>query len=69
MGSLCFGISGTCISLILRNEIDASTNRIISLANFNIYLLSITAHGLLMIFFLVMPALIGAYGNYLVPIS
>ena len=61
IGSLCFGISGTCLSIIIRNEIDTSTNRIIHLSNFNIYLLSITTHGLLMIFFLVMPGLFGSF--------
>ena len=34
----------------------------------NIYLLCITLHGLFMIFFLIMPTLIGSYGNYLIPI-
>jgi len=47
---------------------DSSSNRIMSYENINIYLLCITIHGLLMIFFLVMPALIGGYGNYLIPI-
>jgi cytochrome c oxidase subunit 1 len=52
----------------MRLEIDTSSNRIMSNENINIYLLSITLHGLLMIFFLVMPTLIGSYGNYLLPI-
>jgi cytochrome c oxidase subunit 1 len=52
----------------MRLEIDAASNRIMSHENINIYLLSITLHGLLMIFFLVMPTLMGSYGNYLVPI-
>ena len=52
----------------MRLEIDTASNRIMSHENINIYLLSITLHGLLMIFFLVMPTLIGSYGNYLIPI-
>merc|ERR1712203_786260 len=43
-------------------------NRIISPENQNFYNISITLHGLLMIFFLVMPALFGGFGNYFVPI-
>merc|ERR1712070_95045 len=36
--------------------------------NLNFYNVSITLHGLLMIFFLVMPALFGGFGNYFVPV-
>merc|ERR1711870_111486 len=36
--------------------------------NQNFYNISITLHGLLMIFFLVMPALFGGFGNYFAPI-
>jgi heme/copper-type cytochrome/quinol oxidase subunit 1 len=32
------------------------------------YLINITLHGLIMIFFLIMPSLLGSYGNYLLPI-
>jgi cytochrome c oxidase subunit 1 len=53
---------------MMRFELDGSSNRIIMSENINFYLLTITLHGLLMIFFLVMPALLGSYGNYLMPI-
>merc|ERR1712083_296325 len=43
-------------------------NRIISPENQNFYNVSITLHGLLMIFFLVMPGLFGGFGNYFAPI-
>merc|ERR1712113_1301849 len=43
-------------------------NRIISPENQNFYNVSITLHGLLMIFFLVMPGLFGGFGNYFVPV-
>merc|ERR1712039_585376 len=46
----------------------SSGNRIISPENQNFYNISITLHGLLMIFFLVMPALFGGFGNYFAPI-
>merc|ERR1712227_758673 len=63
-----FGISGTLISVLIRIELYSSGNRIISPENQNFYNVSITLHGLLMIFFLVMPALFGGFGNYFVVI-
>ena len=53
---------------MIRFELDSSSNRIMSYENLNIYLLCITLRGLWMIFYLVMPILIGSYGNYLLPI-
>merc|ERR1712039_850901 len=46
----------------------SSGNRIISPENQNFYNVSISLHGFLMIFFLVMPGLFGGFGNYFVPI-
>merc|ERR1711886_24103 len=46
----------------------SSGNRIISPENQNFFNISITLHGLLMIFFLVMPGLFGGFGNYFAPI-
>jgi cytochrome c oxidase subunit 1 len=46
----------------------SSGNRIISPENQNFYNISITLHGFLMIFFLVMPGLFGGFGNYFIPI-
>ena len=66
--SLLFGISGTLCSMILRLELYSSGHRIISSENQNFYNLIFTLHGLLMIFFLVMPGLYGGFGNYFVPI-
>jgi heme/copper-type cytochrome/quinol oxidase subunit 1 len=43
-------------------------NANISPENQNFYNISITLHGFLMIFFLVMPGLFGGFGNYFVPI-
>merc|ERR1712084_63035 len=63
-----FGISGTLISVLMRIELYSSGNRIISPENQNFYNVSITLHGLLMIFFLVMPALFGGFGNYFAPV-
>ena len=66
--SLYTGFQGTYISIIMRIELDSSGIRIIPSETQNIYNLSITLHGLLMIFFLVMPGLFGGFGNILLPI-
>merc|ERR1712007_64551 len=55
-------------SVCLRIELYSSGNRIISPENQNFYNVSITLHGLLMIFFLIMPGLFGGFGNYFAPI-
>merc|ERR1711976_549344 len=68
LSAFIFGISGTLISVFIRIELYSSGNRIISPENQNFYNVSITLHGLLMIFFLVMPSLFGGFGNYFVPI-
>merc|ERR1712060_100498 len=68
LSAFIFGISGTLVSVLMRIELYSSGNRIISPENQNFYNISITLHGLLMIFFLVMPALFGGFGNYFVVI-
>merc|ERR1711976_859196 len=68
LSAFIFGISGTLISVLIRIELYSSGNRIISPENQNFYNVSITLHGLLMIFFLVMPGLFGGFGNYFVVI-
>merc|ERR1712186_178954 len=68
LSAFIFGVSATLISVLMRIELYSSGNRIISPENQNFYNVSITLHGLLMIFFLVMPGLFGGFGNYFVPI-
>merc|ERR1712151_1073405 len=68
LSAFIFGISGTLVSVLMRIELYSSGNRIISPENQNFYNISITLHGLLMIFFLVMPGLFGGFGNYFAPI-
>merc|ERR1719357_746971 len=68
LSAFIFGISGTLISVLIRIELYSSGNRIISPENQNFYNVSITLHGFLMIFFLVMPGLFGGFGNYFVVI-
>merc|ERR1712032_766621 len=68
LSAFIFGISGTLVSVLIRIELYSSGNRIISPENQNFYNVSISLHGLLMIFFLVMPGLFGGFGNYLLVI-
>merc|ERR1711887_253530 len=68
LSALIFGISATSFSVLVRIELYSSGNRILSPENQNFYNVSITLHGLLMIFFLLMPGLFGGFGNYFVPI-
>merc|ERR1712048_36748 len=69
LSAFIFGVSATLISVLMRIELYSTGNRIISPENQNFYNVSITLHGLLMIFFLVMPGLFGGFGNYFAPIS
>merc|ERR1711937_412174 len=68
LSAFIFGISGTLISVLIRIELYSSGNRIISPENQNFYNISITLHGFLMIFFLVMPGSFGGFGNYFAPV-
>jgi len=68
LATFLFGLSGTILSVLMRIELDSSGNRIIPIENLNFYNLTITLHGLLMIFFLIMPGLFGAFGNIFIPI-
>ena len=68
LSTLILGFFSTLISVLIRIELYSSGNRIISPENQNFYNINITLHGIIMIFFLVMPALFGGFGNYFIPI-
>merc|ERR1712017_7156 len=68
LAAFIFGICGTLISVLIRIELYSTGNRIISPENQNFYNVSVTLHGLIMIFFLIMPGLFGGFGNYFAPI-
>lgn len=55
------------MSMLIRAEV-SSTGPGMLAGNGQLYNVLITAHGLLMLFFVVMPALMGGFGNWLVPV-
>lgn len=64
--SIFSAIIGTVFSIVIRTEMGTSGNQIVN--NGNIYNVVIAAHGLIMIFFFIMPSLFGSFGNYFVPV-
>jgi cytochrome c oxidase subunit 1 len=62
-------ILGIILSIIIRVELYCPDNNIINMSNVSFYNYTITNHGLLMLLFIVMPILFGAYGNYLLVLS
>jgi cytochrome c oxidase subunit 1 len=61
------GLLGTLISVVIRLEL-SSTGSVLLNSNWQVYNVLITAHAFLMIFFFVMPVLIGGFGNLFVPV-
>jgi cytochrome c oxidase subunit 1 len=61
------GMIGMIMSMIFRAELMVPGDQIMG-GDYQLYNVLITAHGLIMIFFFVMPALIGGFGNWMVPL-
>lgn len=78
--AICAGILGGFISGIMRMELAAPGIQYLGYwvnlmggeasfdANLHMWNVLITAHGLIMVFFMVMPAMIGGFGNWFVPL-
>ncbi len=64
--SVVAGIIGGLMSVYLRAELMLPGVQITD--DFQFYNVVLTAHGVIMVFFVVMPALIGGFGNWFVPL-
>ena len=64
--SFIAGLIGLGLSVAMRMELQEPGIQIF--ADANRYNVMVTAHGLIMIFFTLMPALIGGFGNWLIPL-
>lgn len=62
-------IVGILLSIIMRIELSSPSSMIINNSNISFYNYSITNHGLLMLLFIVMPIVFGAFGNYLLVLT
>jgi hypothetical protein len=65
--ALFSGIIGTTLSMFIRLELGLPGQGLLA-GNGQLYNVIITGHGIIMLLFMVMPALFGGFGNWLVPI-
>ena len=65
--ALVMGIIGGLFSVLLRMELAAPGDQVFG-GDYQLYNVVMTAHGLIMVFFMIMPALIGGFGNWFVPL-
>ena len=61
------GIAGTAFSIFIRAELADPGMQYMG-DQYQLYNVFVTAHAVIMVFFMVMPALIGGFGNYFVPL-
>src|SRR3954470_13057276 len=64
--SIIAGLIGGLFSVIMRMELQAPGTQVVT--DGQLWNVIISAHGLIMVFFVVMPALIGGFGNWFVPL-
>ena len=71
------GVIGTTLSLIIRIELSYPGNALLSgysfgqyngLGNYQLYNVIVTAHAFIIIFFIVIPVLLGTFGNFFLPL-
>ena len=67
MLALFAGLIGTSLSMFIRLELGVPGRGLLE-GNGQLYNVIITGHGIIMLLFLVMPALFGGFGNWLTPI-
>ena len=65
--AVVMGVIGGLMSVLMRMELMEPGDQVFG-GDYQLYNVVITAHGLIMVFFLVMPALIGGFGNWFVPL-
>ena len=66
ISAILAGVIGGALSIGMRMELQEPGMQIFSDPHtFNVF---VTAHGLIMVFFMIMPALIGGFGNWFVPL-
>ena len=61
------GIVGAVFSLLLRMELAEPGMQVFG-DDYQFFNVVVTAHGLIMVFFMVMPAMMGGFGNWMVPL-
>ena len=65
--AICAGLIGGTISILMRYELMRPGDHLLH-GDHQLFNVMITAHGLIMVFFMVMPAMIGGFGNWFVPL-
>ncbi|MDP6708997.1 MAG: cytochrome c oxidase subunit I [Alphaproteobacteria bacterium] len=65
--AIVMGVIGGLMSVIMRMELQTPGDDVLG-GDHHFFNVLVTAHGLIMVFFMVMPALIGGFGNWFVPL-